>query len=140
MPTNVANSFNLNVSRNMGSEKKSPISSSRIMNNQNNNGVGNNRERSSYNDYSLVNNSLDMGGNQNSEEDMQNISNNNGNNKENSILGGILDSSRDNECKVSAGTTPGFKSFYQIMQEKNGNQIDNKQQEVEEFSPKKFTQ
>ena len=48
----------------MGSEKKSPISSSRMANlNQANNisSNNNNKERSSYNDYSLVNNSMDIG-------------------------------------------------------------------------------
>ena len=57
----------------MGSEKKSPISSSRMANlnqannissSNNNNNISsnnNNKERSSYNDYSLVNNSMDIG-------------------------------------------------------------------------------
>ncbi len=49
MQNNVGQSFNLNVSRNIGSGTKSPINSNRISR----------RERSCYNNNSYINNSID---------------------------------------------------------------------------------
>ncbi|KRX05422.1 P-loop containing nucleoside triphosphate hydrolase [Pseudocohnilembus persalinus] len=93
--SNIGTSFNLNVSRNMGSDRKSPISNR----NQNMSILGQNygQNRGSYNNYSMINNSFQQ-------ENDNDISTN----KENNILS-QLDSSRDKE------NYQGFKSFQQKM-------------------------
>lgn len=112
--SNIGASFQLNISKNQGSDKKSPISS-RIGLNQYN------KERASYNDYSLMNTSYEVNNKENQEED-QGI-----NNKENNnILTGLaLDSATTCQANLAqsnnAPQTGGFKSFYQMMQEKQQN-------------------
>ena len=104
---NVGASFHLNLSRNLGaatdrnnSDKKSPINSSRLQ-------VLNNFNK----DLNMINTSAEITKSQTSEEE--------GMNKENSILGSILDSSRGDFFHDRTNDPTGFKSFQQMMQERN---------------------
>lgn len=81
----VGTSFNLNISRNLGSDRKSPISSSRM---------NSYKTRENYNDNSYINSSMDQG--------------NNDDDSNHSYGKDILSGLSDNKDPVS---TTGFKTF-----------------------------